>query len=383
MKIGYITTFDARNLQAQHNWSGLGYYIAQSLKAESTEIDYLGPLDDAFIGKTSGKLKNRYHKLSGKKYIKYIETSILKDYARQINNKLKSNPVDLIFSATSDVLAYLDDDRPMVFWADATFENLIDFYPDYSNLCQESIEHAHFIQKTSLEKAQLAIYSSEWAAQSAIDYYQADPDKVKVVPFGANIDGNRSLSQIKAAIADRPSDRCKLLFLGVDWYRKGGDIALQVAEELNQLGLDTELTVVGCQPIVEGDLPSFVKSLGYISKSTPAGKEQIERLIADAHFLILPSRAECYGIVFCEANSFGVPCIAQKTGGIPTIVKDGLNGKLFEKDSDINNYCQYIYDMFANYSQYESLALSAFNEYESRLNWTVSGQKVKDLLKTI
>jgi hypothetical protein len=46
-------------------------------------------------------------------------------------------------------------------------------------------------------------------------------------------------------------------------------------------------------------------------------------------------------------------------------------------------YCEYIYNIFTNYHQYKELALSAFNEYESRLNWRVAGQKVRDLLITI
>jgi glycosyltransferase involved in cell wall biosynthesis len=173
------------------------------------------------------------------------------------------------------------------------------------------------------------------------------------------------------------------LFLGVDWERKGGDIALQVAEQLNDLGLDTELTVVGCEPIVEGSLPKFVKSLGFISKSTIAGKERLDRLIAESHFLILPSRAECYGVVFCEANSFGVPCISRKVGGIPTIIKPNVNGNLFDLNANISEYCNYIYRLFTNYSDYKNLALSAFHEYESRLNWGVAGQKVKQFLTEI
>jgi glycosyltransferase involved in cell wall biosynthesis len=191
------------------------------------------------------------------------------------------------------------------------------------------------------------------------------------------------LREIQDTIEARPSNRCKLLFLGVDWYRKGGDVALKVAEELNNLGLDTELTVVGCQPIVEGALPSFVKSLGFISKSTTAGKERIDRLIAESHFLILPSRAECYGVVFCEANSLGVPCISREVGGIPTIIKPNKNGVLFDLNADISEYCNYIAQLFTNYTDYKDLALSAFNEYQSRLNWTVAGQTVKKLLTDI
>jgi hypothetical protein len=46
-------------------------------------------------------------------------------------------------------------------------------------------------------------------------------------------------------------------------------------------------------------------------------------------------------------------------------------------------YCEYIYNIFTNYNQYKQLALSAFNEYESRLNWRVAGQEVRDLLMTL
>jgi glycosyltransferase involved in cell wall biosynthesis len=173
------------------------------------------------------------------------------------------------------------------------------------------------------------------------------------------------------------------LFLGVDWFRKGGDVALKVAEELNKLGLNTELTVVGCQPIVEGSLPSFVKPLGFISKSTNEGKERINQLLAESHFLILPSRAECYGVVFCEANSLGVPCISRKVGGIPTIIKPNVNGNLFDLNTEITEYCEYISRLFSNYSDYKNLALSSFNEYQSRLNWSVAGKTVQELLTTI
>ena len=149
---------------------------------------------------------------------------------------------------------------------------------------------------------------------------------------------------------------------------------------MNNSGLNTELTVVGCQPIIISKLPSFVKSLGFISKSTKEGKQRINQLLAESHFLILPSKSECYGIVFCEANALGVPCISRRVGGIPTIIKDDLNGKLFERDSDATEYCEYISNIFTNYTEYKKLALSAFNEYESRLNWKVAGQKVKELI---
>jgi glycosyltransferase involved in cell wall biosynthesis len=174
-------------------------------------------------------------------------------------------------------------------------------------------------------------------------------------------------------------DKCKLLFLGVDWFRKGGDIALEVARELKRSGLNVELTIVGCQPFNESP-PDFVTTLGFISKNTGLGVNKINKLIAESHFLIVPSRAEAYGNVFCEANSFGVPCISTKVGGIPTIIKDRVNGKVFEKDAYLTEYCTYIHNLFSKYSEYKSLALSSFNEYQSRLNWSTTAKTAKNLL---
>ena len=384
MKLAYVTTFDAKSLAIRDNWSGTGYYIAQSLKSQCMTLEYIGPLKDPITLQSIRKFKSRYYRrFHQKNYHKDADPLTLKNYASQVAKKLNSIKSDIVFSATVNSIAYLECKQPIVFWADATCAGLVDFYPQYNNLCQESLENWHIMEKLALEKCTLAIYASDWAAQTAIDFYKVDIGKVKVVPFGSNIDSNRTLSEIKELVEARPMNQCKLLFLGVDWFRKGGDVALKVAEQLNNWGLDTELTVVGCQPIVEGSLPGFVKSLGYISKSTSEGKDKINQLIAESHFLILPSLAECYGVVLCEANSLGVPCISRKVGGIPTIIKPNVNGNLFDLNADISEYCDYISRLFSNYSDYKNLALSSFNEYQVRLNWGVSCQKVKDLLETI
>jgi len=380
MKLAYVTPYDARDI---NNWSGLGYYIAQSLQGEAVSLDYVGPLKDRFSSKLLRKYKRHYHELFHKKYLRDPEPFILKDYAKQISQKMSSTNPDVVFSPTSIPIAYLESDRPIAFWADATFAGVLDFYPHYSNLCQETIKHGHLMETIALQRAALAIYASDWAAKTAIEHYGADPAKVKVVPFGANIEDEKTLDEVKVLVKSRSTKVCKLLLLGVDWLRKGGDVAFKVAQELNASGLKTELTVVGCQPIIEGLLPDFVKPLGFISKSTPEGKQKISRLIAESHFLIVPSQAECYGVVFCEANALAVPCLATDVGGIPTIIKDDMNGKLFSLTADVASYCDYITNLFTNYAEYEQLALSAFHEYQSRLNWTVAGRTVRRLLMNL
>ena len=94
----------------------------------------------------------------------------------------------------------------------------------------------------------------------------------------------------------------------------------------------------------------------------------------------MPTIADCTPIAFCEANSLGVPCLSTNVGGIPTIIQDDNNGKLFELNSDTSEYCDYIQYLFADYSRYQQLAFNSFSTYESRLNWQVAGHRVKSLL---
>lgn len=379
MKVAYVTEYNAGDIS---KWSGTGYYITKSLEAQGLSIDCVGPLAEKYSLFFKGK-QFFYRYLIGKRYWRDREPLILKHYAQQVASKLSRLNPDLILSPGTVPIAHLECKQPVVFWTDATFAGLIDFYSRYSNLCQETIENGNKMEKLALDKCKLAIYSSDWAAKTAIENYQIEPSKVKVVPFGANIECTQDIGEIRTLVDSRPSNQCNLLFLGVEWYRKGGDIALQVAEELNKQGLPTKLTVVGCKPITEQPLPNFVMPLGFVSKTTEEGLQKIKKLLSESHFLILPSMADCTPIVFCEANSFGVPCLTTNVGGIPTLIKDDVNGKIFAKEADIADYCTYISNLFSNYSQYKRLALSSFNEYQSRLNWSVAGQTVKKLLKEL
>lgn len=384
MKLAYVTTYDSRTLKGSNEWSGTGYYMAQSLQNQSIPIEYIGPLQDAIALKAVRKFKRHYYELFKQtNYQKDADPLTLKHYACQVAKNLKSSQSDIVFSATVNPIAYLECKQPIAFWADGTFANIQNFYPLYSNLPERVIKDWHQMERLALQKSKLAIYSSDWAAQSAINDYGADPGKVKVVPFGSNTDSPFDSETIEDVIASRSSDHCKLLFLTVDWVRKGGNVAFQVAKKLNQSGLRTELTVVGCQPQIDESLPDFVKALGFISKSTNAGKKKIQDLILDSHFLLLPTLADCTPIVLCEANGLGVPCLSTNVGGIPTTVRNGLNGQLFDVNADTTEYCQYILDLFADYSNYRKLAYSAFREYKSRLNWSVAGRRVKELLDTV
>ncbi|GBE90518.1 glycosyltransferase family 4 protein [Nostoc cycadae] len=387
MKIAYTTVNDILN---QNSWSkdvqgvcAAAYHISKHLIDESIELDYLGPLSKNFTALT--KLKwSFYHYISKKDYYRWAEPLITKDYARQVQIKLKNLNSDIVLCPENIVpIAYLDCKQPIVIWTDTTLSSLINFYRHMNNLCQENIRNIHLMEAEALNRCQLIIYTSDWAAKTAMTTYNIPANKIKVVPYGANLVCNRSFEDIYNIIQSKSISPCKLLFIGVDWIRKGGNVAFQITKELNNLGLKCELTIVGCKPNINEALPQFVKNIDFIDKSKKSGLEKINQLFTEAHFLILPTTADCTPHVVAEANSFGVPAISTNVGGLATLIHDDLNGKIFPLDANILAYCNYIIKLMANYNDYKQLSISSFNEYQQRLNWHVAVQKTKQLINDL
>lgn len=379
MRIAYATSYNAQDI---HVWSGTALHIAKSLEAQNCVINYIGPLRKDHQLRLKIKQQS-YRLLARKTYLRDRSPLRLRSYAMQIERKLQSQDVDCVFSPGTTDIAFVDCKQPIVFWTDATFAGMVNFYETFSNLSSETIIEGHAAERSALERCHLALYSSEWAAKTAIEFYKADSSKIKVVPFGANLESEHTLDEIRHLITSRPKSTCQLLFLGVDWVRKGGPLALAVATRLKAMGIETRLTVVGCIPPNPQQLPGFVEVLGFISKRSPEGLRKIKSLLATSHFMILPSVAECTPIAFSEANSFGLPCISTKIGGIPSIIRDGVNGKTFSITEGPETYCQFIGSMFEHYTDYYDLALSAFREYQVRLNWKTAGETVKALIRQV
>ena len=167
----------------------------------------------------------------------------------------------------------------------------------------------------------------------------------------------------------------------MDWIRKGGDAAVEAARLLNKMGVNTKLSIVGGRP--EGEVPDFVEVLGFVSKQSPEGREQLTELYRSATFFILPTRAESAGVVFCEASAFGVPSLTLRTGGVEDYVRDGINGYCLPYDSKPENFASRIIETIKDKDRYSALCLGAFNEYRTRLNWDCTARTLANLCREV
>lgn len=377
MKISYVTTYDATNIL---NWSGLGYYMAKSLADQNADLDFVGNLK---IQRTLPLLVKKVLYSSIGRDFHFLRTpEIATQLASQIKPRIKPDS-EIIFSPGSIPVSLLETPVPKVFYTGACFGGMVGFYDGFSHLSAETIRHGHFLEQAALSSSKLVLYASDWGKQTAIENYDVDPAKIKVVPYGANLESSFTLDEIKAQIAKRSTSVCKLLFIGVDWKRKGGDLALEVATELNRRGIKTELHVVGLKHLPLKNIPPFLIDYGFLNKAIPAQRVKLERLLSDSHFLIVPSKAEAFGVVFAEASAWGIPSVSFHVGGIPTAIKIGQNGHLFSTEAGVTEFSDCLFDLFTDRSRYNELALSSFNEFQSRLNWGVAGKTIMKHLKDL
>jgi glycosyltransferase involved in cell wall biosynthesis len=363
----------------------VGYHMGRALIQAGLELDFLGPLRETyrwFLGPKQQFIRRFVRRM----YNRHRDVRACRDYGRQIAAKLQQGGGhDLVLSGVSSgsqPVAYLRTNLPIVIWTDSTLASAVNFYPDFTRerAVWSNIEAGLKNEREAIRRASLLIYSSDWARREAIGQYQLDPSKVKVAQFGANEEHSPDRAEVQRLLDSRPTDVCRLLFVGMDWYRKGGEVAMKTAEHLHRRGVPVELSLVGSRPPGDSPLPDYVKPMGLITRRNPEGARQLEELYSRAHFLILASRADASPHVLVEANSFGVPCASSHVGGIPSIIRDGVNGRMFDRDADPARYAEWIAEVFTRPDGYRRLAWSSFNEYESRLNWGAAGVRVAGML---
>jgi glycosyltransferase involved in cell wall biosynthesis len=378
MKIDYVTFYPVDDLRS---WSGTIKFLKEMIHDQNIKMNEYGSLRTRNL--IYNKIKRRVYKLFDIKYNFNLNTKVLKSYARQIEKKIKHSDSDIIFSPGIFTVAHLETSKPIVIYTDAPLAGLINYYDTYHNMAKESIEEGHYNEQLALSKADLIIYSSQWAKNVAVDHYDVDPKKIKVLPFGANLETEHKKEDIEKYISSRSQEVCKILFIGKEWDRKGGEDVLQTAKELNKRGLKTEVSMVGYEPNGINNFPSFIKMHGFVDKNTQEGLATMNRLFAESHFMFVPSRAEAYGIVFCEASSYGIPSISTSTGGIDEVIRNGKNGMKFPINTSAEEYADYIEKTFTDQKTYKNLAFSSFKEYQTRLNWSTTGKKFKELLENL
>jgi glycosyltransferase involved in cell wall biosynthesis len=298
-----------------------------------------------------------------------------------LQQQLHSTPLDVVFVPVGKAeVAHLNFPVPVVSYTDATAKLLASSYLNFGDaeiFCDpETFEQEHQQELKAIRKSSRLILASDWAAQSAIADYAADPVRVAVVPMGANLLDIPTSQQVReyrhSPAAQSTAPPFRLLFIGRHWYRKGGPIALDALRSLLQRGIPAELSVMSMAPDdLEQDplVGPHIRRIPLLNKNNPQQRQQYLAELWRAHMLISPTRADCAPMVVAEANALGLPCITTDVGGLPTIIQPGRNGFMLPLDATGVDFADQLAALRRQPDRYLALTHTARQHYEQTLNW--------------
>ncbi len=205
---------------------------------------------------------------------------------------------------------------PTVISLDATPVNYDSLGASYGHRRQaEQVESwKRRINQRALSAAHAIITFSRWAANSVVDDYGIPQERVTVIRPGVDLHRFRPRSG-----ARRPGPP-RVLFVGADFARKGGNDLLEAMQHLGQMA---ELDVVTATPVrrLEG-IPMRVHM------GLTHGSERLFDLYRNADIFAFPSHGDCSPHAVSEAVACGLPVVACDVGAIGEVAVHGRNALL-------------------------------------------------------
>jgi glycosyltransferase involved in cell wall biosynthesis len=374
MKVAFATIFDGQDIR---RGSGTFYHMSREIMRQGHTVHYVGPITFAYP--FISRILRYSHRKLGWRYVTFLDPFVAKYTGQQITEMLATLDYDILLTNDFAIAGHTRTDKPIVLYTDAmlTYDyaernlrhsRLSGLSPISLFLCRQTIQRG-------LEQSTLCFFPADWAVSEALKYHPA-PEKIIINPFGANMDDPG------ANVADRRTfarilkkGRIDLLFVGKDWARKGGDIAVQTSLELRRRGIEAHLHLVGAMPPYAVDA-SYIKVYGLLDKADEADQKKLGDLYSSADVFILPSSSEGFVIVVLEAAAHGLPVWAYDTIGVTTAVRNNESGILLPLGQSEQAFADVVESWFSDPLAYDYLVAGARQHYENTTNWNTSVTKL-------
>lgn len=320
----------------------------------------------------------------------WITKATLKQNASAVRSEIARTNPDAVLSISSQCVAYLDDPgRPVFMFSDAPYWTYCEMYRRWDTPPLR-------IRKFAEEEARAArrldglCFGSGWACGQARRVYGLDSaaaeSRLHETPLGANwvppLERDEVFRRIDERTARFETDGIELLYVGKDWLRKGGPLAVEVATQIHNAGYKVRLHIVGCRPELgeAAGAGGFITVHGLLKQSDPDQSARLAELFLRSDFLIVPTLAECFGIVFAEAQAFGLPPISRAVHAVPSVVLDGKTGMLLDRDAPAGSYVERILSIVGKPQEYRRMARQAREWFEERLRWDRTAEGILEAI---
>ena len=175
------------------------------------------------------------------------------------------------------------------------------------------------LNRRTFSKARRLITWHEWGKDSLVRDYSMNPGKVEVIPPGIDL-GRWNFPRSPST---RPQGPVRLLFVGGDFRRKGGEILLKAFRQ--ELMRDCELDIVTRDDVDTRGLVNV-----RVHRGLGPNAEDLLALYARADLFVFPTFGDTLPIVLMEAMASGLPVVATRIGALHEEVEDGVTGFLVQ-----------------------------------------------------
>lgn len=362
------------------SWSGTPFNMRVALEAKIEKVSVLANLKPKRTLVTAALRAL----LGGRppRYPLFLTAPAQREFARRTQRAIEELAPDALLTISSHnmvrmgrpgVPAFMVTDAPWLAWKETykEFDSMPMLGPRFARL-----EAAAAGRYTGL------IFSSDWAVDEAQRLYAVPREKLHSIPLGAIWTPDAGTDELGRSIDARPTDRLDLLFVGKDWERKGGPLALDIARELRAAGVPgVTLHIVGCTPGIAAADRDIVCMHGFLNVRIPEESGRLKGLFLSSHFLVVPTRAECFGVVFAEAQAFGLPPVSRAVQALPSIVADGITGILEPPEAPASAYTRRLLALIHDTDRYRSMARAARAQFETKLTWERFATRVVETIE--
>ena len=323
-RIGFACAWDKA---PEVTWSGIPYNLREALRRYTSVVD-LG-LERSEVPTLLRYMYTRYRRGRLLSTYKWSTT-----YDRIVQKKLSASLRETSVDAVVEIGDLAQLDAPYYVYQDLSYDVLERFYdpavgvPGFEAIDLDTLKRRQDRQHKFYESAAGVFAFSEWFANTLVEWSGVPRDKVAVTYAGLNSvempaeDNTRLETRVTT---NRP---VRLLFVGREFFRKGGDIVLAALAQLRREHWPhVQLTVGGPKTWpLPGNIPDGVVFLGNLSTV------EVAQLYRTHDLFVMPSRFEAFGIVFLEALASGIPVIGRSDFAMPEIIRPGENGALVGSD---------------------------------------------------
>lgn len=207
---------------------------------------------------------------------------------------------------------------------------------------------------------------SEWAKRSLEQDYGVDGQRVTVLPPGTML-SNYPAPGTKGPRREGP---LRLLFVGGDFKRKGGDLLVDVVRRHLRGAVELHLVTAAELPAEAGV---------FVHRGLKPHSPELLRLYREADVFVLPTRGDCLAVVLGEAMASELPIITTRVGAHAEAVEDGKSGFLLDKD-DADGLRDRIQRLVNEPELLRSMARRSREIGEERFDMHKNANRIADLL---